>query len=239
MSQPSLNVLALRNRARRRSGVNSPDYSDANLLEDFNAAYATLSGLLVDIQEDYFEEQNVKFDLAQNSALYSLPTDFMAFKQLRLAYSGTPSTPSDYRVATAYDSSEVHVVSVDEENIPTANPIIDITGNYYRIKPTPTVAVTNGGLLDYIAMPSALVSTGDVAVIPAQYHDLIAVYGQMQMEFKYEKWNKFDRDSKIWNEKIAELEETLADRDRNRPTRFKSLLEVGRLDTIRRELPNR
>jgi hypothetical protein len=239
MALPTLTVLALRNRARRRSGVSSTDYSNAEILEDLNASYATLAGYLANIDEDFFEEQHDKFDLVANSGLYSLPTDFMALKQIRLAYSGTPSSPSDYYVATAYDSTDIHVVSADEENIPTSNPIVDLTGNYFRIKPRPTVAVTNGGEIDYIAMPSALANTGDIPVLPTQYHELLAVYASMNMCFRYEKWNKHDREQKLWFGKIAELEELLANRERNKPERFKSALEVGRpVHSARRELPN-
>lgn len=195
--------------------------------------------MLINLGEDYFEEQHAKFDLVANSSLYSLPVDAVEMKQVRLAYSGTPASPSDYKIATSYDPTEVHFIPSDEENIPTSNPIVDMTGAYIRIKPTPTVNVTGGGDMSYIAMPSALVLTADVPVIPTQYQELIAVYGQKQMEFKYEKWNKHDRDEKIWDEAIAELEQTLADRDLNKPTRFKSILETGAPNNFRRrrELP--
>src|SRR5690348_14461043 len=190
---PSLNVLALRNRARRDAGVSSSDYSNSELLEDFNQGYMELAVLLANLGEDYFEEQNVKFDLVANSGLYSLPTDILAFKQLRLAFSGTPLSPSAYTIADIYDPSDVHDISADEESTPTSNPIVDITGNYMRIKPKPTNAVSNGGRLAYIAMPSSLVNTGDVPVIPLAYQKKIATYGAMKMAFKFEKWNKHAR----------------------------------------------
>lgn len=226
MALPTLNVLALRNRARRDSGVNSNDYSNADLLEDFNQAYADLAMLLANLGEDYFEEQNVKFDLVANSGLYSLPTDCIAVKQIKLAYSGAPLSPSAYSIATAYDPSSVHY-SWQEENIPVSNPLFDLTNNYVRIKPKPAAAIVNGGRLAYIAMPSALVNTGDTPVIPVAYQKKIATYGAMKMAFKYEKWNKHKRLADEWNITMAELQDRLADRDSNRPLMFRTAHEAG------------
>lgn len=237
MALATLNLLNLRAQARKKSGVSSTDYSNALLDADINQAYLTLAGILANIGEDHFEEQHDKFNLIANSGLYSLPADTMAVKQIRLAYS-TPTGPSSYRIATSYDPTSVHDISADEESIPTSNPIVDFTGNYFRIKPTPTAAVTAGGEIDYIAAPSALVATGDTPVIPLQYHEMLAIFGAKEMTFKYEKWSKYDRLSSAWNEKIGELTQILADRDRNNPVRFKSILEAGTPRSSRRELPN-
>lgn len=220
------NVITLRALSRKKSGVNSTDYSDATVLADFNQAYYTLAGILALLGEDYFEEGRDKFDLVANSALYSLPSDFIALKQLRLAYS-TPSSDGDYRVSTGRDVTDVHFVPTEEANIPITNPIHDITNSYIRIFPKPTTAVTGGGMLFYIAMPSALVNTGDVPVLPIQYHELLAVYSAKEQTFKYEKWSKHERLEREWNTKIAELQQTLADRDQNKPVRFKAPQELG------------
>lgn len=234
-----MNLAALKQQARLDSGVNSEDYSDANLLVQFNIAYLQLTAILANIGEDYFEEQNDRFTLLQNSALYSLPTDCIAVKQIRVSYS-TPTGPSSYRIAQAYDPVDVGIVSADEENIPTSNPIYDLTNNYFRLKPTPTSTVIDGGKIWYIAQPSALVNSADTPIINQSYHELISVYGAAKMAFKYEKWNKADRLEKKWNGKILELTQTLADRDMNRPVRFKSPFEAAQMQdrTNRRELPN-
>ena len=226
MALINLTLLKLRAQARSKSGVNSGDYANALLDDQINIAYVALATMLANLGEDYFEEQNVKFSLVANSGLYSLPTDFMAFKQLRLAYSGTPLSPSAYVIATPYDPADVHNIATDEENVPVSNPIVDITGTYYRIKPKPTQAVSNGGRLYYIALPSALAATGDIPVIPIRYQDKIAVYAGAQMAFKFEKWNKADRLQKEWDELMGDLEEKLADRDLNRPLRFRAPGEV-------------
>lgn len=233
-----MNLAALKTQARLDSGVNSTDYSDANLLAQFNIAYFQLSALLALLGEDYFEEQNARFDLKQNSALYSLPQDCIAVKQIRVSYS-TPTGPSSYRIAEPYDPVDVGMVSADEENIPTSNPIYDITNNYFRLKPTPTAPVTDGGKIWYIAMPSALANSADTPVINYAYHEVISTYGAAKMAFKYEKWNKADRLMKKWNETIAELSQTLADRDSNKPVRFKSPFEAASMQprSNRRELP--
>lgn len=232
-----MNLLTLRAQARTKSGINSSDYSDATLDIQLNEAYYTLARLLSLLGENYFEEQNVLFNLGQNSALYSLPTDFMAMRQVRIAYTA-PTGPAGYRVAVPYDITDVGDIAIDEENIPPSNPIYDITGNYFRLKPTPTAAITNGGKLAYIAMPSALVNTGDTPLIPIAYHDLMSEYGAMQMTYKYEKWRKFQASQQIWQAKIAELTQTLADRDDNKPLRFKAPQEQAMIpNRNRRELP--
>lgn len=226
MSLITLNLLKLRAQARSKSGISATDYSNAMLDDQLNIGYVMLARMLANLGEDHFEEQNVKFDLVANSGLYSLPADFMAFKQLRLAYSGTPLSPSAYVIATSYDTSEVHNVSVDEESVPVSNPIVDLVGNFYRIKPKPRVAVTNGGRLDYIALPSALAATADVPVIPVGYHDKIAVYGAKEMAFKFEKWQKHVRLDKEWSEVMGDLEDKIAERDLNRPMQFRTPFEA-------------
>lgn len=228
------NVITLRNLSRKKSGINSSDYSDATVLADFNQAYYTLAGILALLGEDYFEEGRVRFSLVQNSGLYSLPTDFIALKQLRLAYS-TPSSDADYKVSTGRDVTDVHTVSIDEGNVPNTNPVHDITSNYIRIAPKPTTDVTNGGMIFYIAMPSALVNTGDVPIIPLQYHELLATYSAKEQTFKYEKWAKNERLEREWNNKIAELTQTLSDRDQNKPVRFKAPQELGGM--LNRQIP--
>src|SRR3990167_3621728 len=109
-----MNLLTLRSQARLKSGVNVSDFSAANLDEQLNVAYYMLAGIIAELNEDYYEEQNDKFSLVANSSLYSLPTDYMKIKQVRLAYS-TPSVNADYKVARHYDPSQVHNVSADEE----------------------------------------------------------------------------------------------------------------------------
>lgn len=225
-----MNIITLRSQARKKSGVNATDYSDSTLLEDFNVSYYTLASVIAQLQADYYEEQNVKFPLLQNSALYSLPCDFMAMKQVRLSYS-TPTGPSSYRVARSYDPSSVHDVGADEENISTNSPMYNITGDYFRVKPTPTAAVSEGGKLWYIARPSALTNTGDTPILPLQYHDMIAVYGAIQMTFKFQKWAKHDRLKKEWDAFINPLMERLqdlADRDMGQALTFKSPTEAPR-----------
>lgn len=223
-----MNLLTIRAQARKKSGVSITDYTNAQLDEEINAGYYTLASVISQLQADYYEEQNVKFDLVQNSALYSLPCDLMAFKQVRLAYT-TPTTNTDYRVARHYDPSGVHNVASDEENIPTSNPIYDITGDYIRIKPTPTAAIVGGGKMWYIARPSALVQTADTPIMPLQYHDFLGIYGAKEMAFKYQKWQKYDRLQKQWDAFIAPLMariEDLADRDMGNALAFKSPLEL-------------
>lgn len=233
-----MNLLTLRNQSRLKSGISANDFSNDNLDEQLNQGYYILSWYLASLGEDYFEEQNVKFDLVGGSALVSQPDDTMFIKGVRLAYS-TPSSDADYRPARAYDPSSVHNVGADEENISTNNPIYDITNNYIRLKPTPTSDVTDGGKLWYIARPSALTLTADAPVLPLYLHDKLSDYGAKIMTFKYEKWRKHDRLEKSWQDTIDEFETLLADRDLGANIRFRSPFEVPQVHPQgRTELPN-
>lgn len=237
-----MNLLTIRSQARLKSSVNVNNFSNANLDEQINQAYYILSWYLGALGEDYFEEQNVKFDLVGGSALISQPLDTMFVKGVRVAYSpsATPPVANDYKPAESYDSSSVHDVGVDEENIPTSNPIYDITNNYIRLKPTPTSDVTDGGKLWYIARPSALTLTADAPVLPLYLHDKLSDYGAKIMAFKYNKFKKHDRLDKSWQDTIDELDNLLADRDLGANIRFRSPFEVPSVlpASSRQELPN-
>jgi hypothetical protein len=226
MSLATLNLAALRAQARDKADVSVTDFSNTKLDRELNIGYANLAVLLANLGEDYFEEQRARFDLVANSGLYSQPEDCIAFKRFRFAFSGTPVAVSAYTLATVYNPLQMRTV-IEEESVPITNPIVDITGTYFRLKPKPTVAVTNGGLLDYIAMPSALVNTGDIPVIPVAYHDKIATYAARAMAFKYEKWSKHAKLDNEWRSTEAELQARIAERAMNAETRFLSPLEAG------------
>lgn len=221
-----MNVLTLRNQSRLKSGIGSGDYSNADLLTQHNEAYYALASIIAGIDGDYYERQKVSFNLVAGSSLVNLPTDCMRLKQVRLAYT-TPTSQSDYRIAWSYDPAQVRNVSSDEEVIATSNPIVDVTGSSIRIKPTPTAAVTSGGQFYYVARPSALVNTGDVPVLPLQFHDAIAVYGAREMAGRYSKWDKYKALDLQWNTFIARVPTELGGRDENEALRMRNPLEDG------------
>ncbi len=230
-----MNLKTLRTQARLKSSVsNSADYSTTNLNQQLNIAYDILSSVIANINEDFFEEQKVKFNLALNSGMYSLPTDCLKFKQLRLAYA-TPSTEDDYSVARAYDPSSIDNVSVDETSAAATNPIVDITNNYFRIQPTPTSAITNGGEIYYIARPSALVNSGDTPIIPSEWHDLLAIYGGKEIAFSAginERWQIMEAQ---WQKGIEKIKNSLAARNINDNARWRNILETTQ-NKVTREL---
>lgn len=227
-----MNVLSLRTQARLKAGLTSTDYSDANLLTQFNEGYFKLASIMAQLNEDYFEEQKVKFNLVANSSLYSQPTDAMKIKQVRLAYT-TPTSPADYRIARSYDPSQVYNISVDEESVSTSNPIVDITNNYYRIKPTPVSSVTSGGELYYIARPSALVLTGDTPIIPTEYHDLISTYGAKEMCLKFSMFDKWKLLEDSWLKGIERVKTDLSERNLNSTPRMRNPLEDSITNSVR------
>jgi len=221
-----MNVQTLKAQSRLKTPSTTTNFSDANLLVQLNEGYYTLASIVATINEDYFEEQRDKFNLIANSGLYSLPTDTMKVKQVRLAYS-TPSVDTDYKIAGTYDPAQVRNIQ-NEENVSTANPIVDITNNYFRIKPKPTTAVTNGGMLYYISRPSALVNSADVPIIPQQFQDLIAIYGAKQMALSFEMTNRYQLLQGEWLNGIERMKKELAARNANdTDARMRSPLEDG------------
>ncbi len=222
-----MNLLTLRSRVRFKSGIdNTTTLSNADILTLLNIGYHYLEQELIQVNQDFFEEQKTKFNLVANQDLYSLPTDFLGFKQLRLAYSA-PSNEEDYNVAIPHDAASTLEVNSQEEDISSDNPTYDLFGNYYRIKPTPDSNVTNGGELYYFARNADLSATGDVPNIPADYHDLIAVYAAKEATLKYQLWNKYKSLKSDWQEGISAIKTGLAVRETNKRIRVRNVLEDG------------
>lgn len=231
-----MNLLNLRRRTRRRTGLlTTQAIANSAIDQDLNEGYYLLASLLARYNEDYFEEQKVKFNLGLNSGLYSQPLDLLKWKQLRLSYS-TVVNEGSYVIAEEYDPATIDRTSFEESEVTTTNPIVDITNNYFRIRPRPTTAITNGGELYYIARPSALTLTSDSPVFDIQFQDAISVYAAM-MECSadaslYDKYTVYKGE---WADVIAKLQALAPDRNINRQQRFRSIKEVGRIP-YRREL---
>lgn len=231
-----LNLAALRSQTRFKTGIsNTTTLSNTEIDIQLNEAYSKLVRAVVDVDQDYFEEQKASFNLVANSSLYSLPSDYIKIKQVRLAYS-TPSSQGDYYIATSYDPSQGSNVSIDEVNVPVSNPQVDITNNYCRIYPKPSSSVTAGGQYYYIARPSALTLTGDTMIIPADYHDLAPEYAAAKIMEKFENFSRSDRCMNNFEKGIENMKREISGREMNRELRFRSYGESTRSN--RKELPN-
>jgi hypothetical protein len=231
-----LTAIQLRNQARFKANFqDTTALTNAEVLIQLNEGYSKLIAAIVDVDQDYYEEQRASFDLVANCSLVSLPTDCIKVKQVRLAYS-TPSNQDDYKIADFYDPSDTIDISIDETNVPVSNPIVDITNNYCRVYPKPTVAVTAGGQYFYIARPSALVNTGDTLVMPNEYQDLVAVYAASKIAERFNDYSRSDRLKAEFGEGLAKMKSELSGREMNRQFRFKNVSEVPK--SRRYELPN-
>jgi hypothetical protein len=223
-----MNLITLRQQSRFKSGItNSATVTTTELNQILNNAYYYLAQIIAEINEDFFEEQKTKFNLGLNSSLYSLPTDCLKVKQIRLAYTA-PTDENDYRVANFYDPAEVDDIAEDETDVSTAAPRVDITNNYFRIFPAPTTAVTNGGEIYYIARPSALTLSGDTPIIPIEFHDLMTSYAAKEMCVKFGFYDQHGVYRAEWLEGIETVRRQLAGREINKPSRFRNILETVR-----------
>lgn len=223
-----MNLKTLRQQSRFKSGItNSAIVTTTELNLLLNNAYYYLAQIIAEINEDFFEEQKTKFNLGQNSSLYSLPTDCLKVKQIRLAYTA-PTDENDYRVANFYDPAEVDDIAEDETDVPTAAPRVDITNNYFRIFPTPDTAITGGGEIYYIARPSALTLSGDTPIIPIEFHDLMVSYVAKEICVKFGFYDQHKVYRAEWLEGIETVKRQLAGREINKPSRFRNILETTR-----------
>ena len=223
-----MNLKELRDKVRFKENISDTTTLTNDEIDTLvNDAQLKLTMRIVRINEDFFEEEKTTFSLAANSGLYQLPTDLIKFKQLRLAYT-TPSKDSDYYIATGYNPSDIQYPQNEESGVGTANPIVDITNNYMRIRPKPTAASVKGGQIYYIARPSALANTGDVSVIPEDYHDLLAIYAAGKACEKYETWDRADRFEAQFFRGAEIMAKELATRELDYPLRFKNPLESGK-----------
>ena len=221
-----MNLLNLRRATRNKTGIQSTAVvANSAIDEQLNEGYKILCSKIANINEDFFEEQKVKFNLGLNSALYSLPTDCLKFKQLRLAYTA-PDSEDDYKIATPYDPTAIDDIQAEEIDVATSNPIVDITNNYFRISPKPTSAVTDGGEIYFIARPSALTLTGDTPVFPVDYHDLLSDYASFQICSWHSKWEKWKVYKGEWEVGIEKMLKDLVVRNLNKPERFRNFLET-------------
>lgn len=222
-----MNLTTLRAQTRFKSGItNTTTLSNSDIDTLLNIGYHLVEQELLSINQDYFEEQKTTFDLENGQDLYSLPTDFLAFKQLRLAYEDNPDE-EDYRIAYNHDASSTLNVEIQEEDISSSTPTYDITGDYYRIKPTPDDTFTKGGELYYFARNTDLSATGDTPNIPSDFHDLISVYAAKEATQRYEMWNKYKTIKNDWVEGIENIKEKLAVRKTNDVGRIRNVLEDG------------
>jgi len=220
-----MNLLQIRDKARRLCNItNTTTITNGTLSADINTAYNLLCNYVVELNEDFFEQQKVQNNLVANTALYSLPADFLKLKQVRVAYSA-PTDEGDYKVATSYDPTGVTNVDIDEEEISTSNPVVDITNTKIRIKPTPDTNVTNGYELYYIARPTALVATGDIPVLQLDWHHLMSIYPAKEACSQFGDWNRYSVLEREWEKGIDKMKKALASRDLNRPLRFKNPIE--------------
>jgi len=221
-----MNLSTLRSQVRFKANISSTTtLSNDDIDTHINDAQNKMVQRMVETNEDFFEEQKSKFDLVASQDLYALPSDCLKFKQLRLAYA-TPSTEDDYKVAINYNPVNVEDVGFDEENVSSSNPVVDVTNNYMRVKPTPSSAVINGGELYYIARPSALAATASSPVIPVDFHDLLAVYAAARVCQKFENWDKADRLEREFEVGVEKMARAIADRELNFPLRFRNPLET-------------
>ena len=225
----------MRNRIRFKSRIfNTTTIHNSSILQEINIVQDELSKAIIDVNEDFFEEQKNKFNLVANCSLYALPTDHVKFKQLRVSYSAV-TDETNYKVCESYDPTEVGVTNVDEENVPASNPIVDITNNYLRIMPRPGQNVTNGGSIYYIARPSALANTGDTTVIPTEYQELMTIGAASRVAESFENFNLSDRLDVQYERGIQKMKEQLAARELNRDLRFRDVRETNKSN--RAELP--
>lgn len=131
------------------SGGASGQFNTANRLISVNKAYLFVNGIILSSEDecDFDDTNNTNFsskktNLVANQPDYTLPTDLLRLKSVRISYDGITwyrANPLD--VNEIYDSVGS---SNDTGNFETTKPFYDIVDNSIVIYPTPSQNVTNG-----------------------------------------------------------------------------------------------
>lgn len=139
--------------------INSTDLSKFSVVENLNFSQRELINALPVSSFNNMLKRSV-FNLAANVSSYQFPGDFARFKQLKIDYSAAITASNKGKEASVFNS-EKGILDVQE--LGTKNfPFVDLTVEKgFEISPIPTVAVTDGGWLNYVYIPPDISTTQD------------------------------------------------------------------------------
>lgn len=156
--------------------TNATMFTDAEKLLYFNIAYGLLYSLIIDEQEDNYEEEYTK-DTVASQPEYQEKARIHHLNWLKINY-GDGFIPARYK-------SERDLIAEYGNELETAltgwsqsDPIYYYKGNHLFVYPAPTSAQAGAGRLKVSQelLPVDLSSDSDVPELPENYHYLLAEY---------------------------------------------------------------
>lgn len=152
--------------------LDSNDVTDAQLFVLLNNAISDQIKFVSGLQEDFLLKEGTAIDLVADTTDYTLGTDILQLKQVRLKLDGT----NEYVAARRDLGLDVELNSQTETiQQPKFTTITQTDSTEYiiRLFPTPTTNVTDGLKYWYILRPAALSSTASIPVTPPELHPVL------------------------------------------------------------------
>lgn len=193
--------------------VSAADWTDVQVEREINYAYLEVVSAVIDTYEDYYRSRYTA-DFVASQDEYELPTDFLKMRRLELKYVST-----DERIkANRFSFNQIPRATNSTSYSFLGSPIYDLSGDFIKILPVPTVAVTEGILMYYIRQVSELSEDTDEIDIPFpdRYGKLVTIGATAELLRKGQQEEavaaKYDDKFQIGLEKMkSELEDRIAD----------------------------
>ena len=176
---------------RFRTNLSSTDLAAADVDPVINKYYKDLVTVATSANDDLFYEMSTAATVV-NQREYALPSDFLRFKKLEVTYDGI-----QWRVVEELDLTQLNISvnattgTTTDSNFSIQLPYYDLEENSLFLYPMP--ASTTGGAqspglrLHYIKRAADLSASGDIPVLPNEYHRLISLGATADVFLRYGK----------------------------------------------------
>ena len=209
-----MDLASIYSLARLNTGTTSTNISDANLLILSNIVYRDLINTIVKrVNEDFFYEEWA-FSTVANQREYTFPVRTSTVAGLKKVISIwiKYSANDDYFRMT--DPTKFSNLPKDpsfyDDNQNEYKPFFAVADKSFFLFPTPTTAVTSGGIIYWISDPIELLGWALEATIkiPLEYHHLLPLGLE---QYIYKTLQKSDKEAKSANAYIAEREKMVSE----------------------------
>ena len=193
--------------------TNSTMFPIAEKLVYYNIAYGLLNSLIIDEQEDNFEEEDTKTTVASQRE-YKEKARLHHINWLKINY-GDGFIPARYKpeadLIAEYGNELETVLSQWDQ----ADPIYWYKGTHFFVVPAPSASQAGAGRLKAsIELLPADLTAGDTPVIPANFHYLLGVYAAEQYHINNGEQDFALMRKSQWNEAVLAMRETMFPRAR-------------------------
>lgn len=195
--------------------TNSTMFPLVEKLQYYNIAYGLLYGLILDEQEDNYEEEDTKTTVASQRD-YKEKARIHHINWLKINY-GDGFIPAKYKSESDLISEYGNDLETVLSQWDQSNPIYWYKGSHLFVVPAPSASQAGADRLKVSMelLPADLVASG-TPTLPANFHYLLAVYAALQYHKNNLETNSAVIKDKDWKEGIAEMLATMFPRSRER-----------------------